>query len=435
MLPHPTWSHFALLLIIVITPGRTLAQGSDTISLSFNQVEDLFLRQNYRLLAQRFNITAAEGAIRQSKLWNNPLFFVESNLYNPLNQKYFHYGATDFKWYDGKPVDGQFMVQLNQLLLMGGKRSKMVHLAETNRDIQAAVFDDLMRALHFNLFESYVMLYYDLQVIRLLHEEEQQLSRLISIEEVALEKGAVSRYEVMRLQFELQEIRRLIKEQRDEQADDENNLRTLLSSEPSAFYKPSVLEGPRNLPASEVNSLIDSALTNRPEMRIVQYNLEYNRSNISLQKAYSIPDLNLGATYDKSGNAYYNYTGLNLAFNLPLFNRNQGNIKIAEQQLQQSQIQLKMTTFGIKEDVLNAYQKWQNSLSQFQQIQPDYVKNLEELSITATENYNRRTISLLDYLDKIRTARNAHLNLFNAQQTLILSQEYINFVTHSRIFR
>jgi cobalt-zinc-cadmium efflux system outer membrane protein len=418
------------------------AQTVDTVKVTFTQVEEIFLRNNYSLLAQRYNITASEGAIRQARLWNNPLFFIESNLYDPVNGKFFNYGpintgaktGDNFQWGDKKPVNGTLSVQLNQLLLLAGKRSKMVHLAEDNKDIQLAVFSDLLRALHYELYSAFILLHYDIESINILREEESQLVRLIGIEEIALSKGAVSGYEVTRLQFELQDIRKSIKEQQDEEADDENSLRTLLSSDPFSFYLPQIpQEGPE--PTLFVSQLVDSALTNRPEMKITSYTLDYNKTNVSLQRAYAVPDLTVGGTYDRSGNAYYNYTGLNMAINLPLFNRNQGNIRIAEQQFQQSQIQRKQTEFNIKEDVVRAYQKWQNSLQQKNLIQPRYQQNLQDISQSATESYNKRAIGLLDYLDKIKTARSAQLNLFSLEQSLFLSQENIKFITKTKVFK
>jgi cobalt-zinc-cadmium efflux system outer membrane protein len=432
----------SILLISFFSIVKTRAQQVDTVLVAFPQVETIFLQNNYRLLAQRYSITASEGSIRQAKLWSNPVFFVESNLYNPVNGKFLDYGninkssnpKDNFQWGDGKQINGTLNAQLNQLILTAGKRSKMVHMAENSKDVQVAIFTDLLRSLHYDLYSSFVLLYYDIESTKILREEEAQLVRLIDIELVALSKGAISGYEVTRLQFELQDIRQSIKTQQDEVADDENTLRLTMSADPFIFYKPQ-LPGPSPIPVIAVNQLIDSAMTNRPDVKINQYNLDYNRTNVSLQRAYSVPDLTLGATYDRSGNAYYNYTGVNVQFNLPLLNRNQGNIKIAEQQFQQIQLQLKQTDFTVKEEVIRAWQKWQNSLLQKNLIQPQYEQSLQDISQSATEGYNRRTIGLLDYLDKIKTARNAQLNLYLLQQTLFLSQEYINFTTNSKIFK
>jgi cobalt-zinc-cadmium efflux system outer membrane protein len=123
-----------------------------------------------------------------------------------------------------------------------------------------------------------------------------------------------------------------------------------------------------------------------------------------------------------------------MAFNLPLFNRNQGNIKMVQQQFQQSELLQQQTTLTIKQEVISAYQKFQNSLIQKRSIDPRYEQNLRNLSQTATDKYNERIISLLDFLDKIKTARLAQINLYSANESLALSEAYINFVTNSRVF-
>jgi cobalt-zinc-cadmium efflux system outer membrane protein len=432
----------AMLAIVWSFPPAVWAQKVDTLMVSFPKVEEIFLRNNYSLLAQRFNISATQAAVRQARLWNNPTFFVESNLYNPINGKFFDYGPVNrrgstedhFVWGDQKQVNGTFSMQINQLLLLAGKRSKMVRLAQTNKDIQLAVFSDLMRALHFELYQAFILLHYDIESINILREEESQLVRLIGIEVIALDKGAVSGYEVTRLQFELQDIRKSIKEQLDETADDENTLRVLLSADPFTFYKPEIAKE-EDEPNLLVAQLIDSAMRNRPDLQITQYAIDYNKTNLSLQKAYAVPDLTLGGTYDRSGNAYYNYTGVNMSFNLPLFNRNQGNVRMAEQQFQQAGLQRKQAEFNLQEEVVKGYQKWQNNLQQKLLIAPQYEQSLQDISQSATDNYHKRAIGLLDYLDKIKTARNAQLNLFSLQQSLSISRESINFITNSKIFK
>ena len=429
------WSRCSFLLLVLCASARvnSMAQPVDTIALSFREAQELFLKRNYQLLAQQFNIHAAEAAVRQVKLWNNPLIFIETNAYNPTNRRAFSLGDTPFKWYDGTPLQGQIQVQINQLFLLAGKRSKMVELAQTNKAIQEAAFNDLMRCLHFELYQAFVALYFDQQSMGVLKEEERQLTRLIQIELIALDKGAISEYEVTRLQFELQDIRKSIKEYLDQIVEDEKNLKLLLSAEPAVYYRPIWLDITKPEPAL-VEQLIDSALVNRPEMEIASLSVTYNQTNLKLQRAYAIPDLNMGANYDRSGNAWYNYSGINMAFTLPLFNRNQGNIKMVHQQFQQSQLLQQKTTLSIKQEVITAYQKFQNSVIQKKSIDPRYEQTLRNLSQVATDKYNERVISLLDFLDKIKTARLAQINLYDANESLAISEAYLNFVTNSRVF-
>lgn len=107
---------------------------------------------------------------------------------------------------------------------------------------------------------------------------------------------------------------------------------------------------------------------------------------------------------------------------------------MVHQQFQQSQLLQQKTTLSIKQEVITAYQKFQNSVIQKKSIDPRYEQTLRNLSQVATDKYNERVISLLDFLDKIKTARLAQINLYDANESLAISEAYLNFVTNSRVF-
>src|SRR5262249_46228782 len=91
--------------------------------------------------------------------------------------------------------------------------------------------------------------------------------------------------------------------------------------------------------------LLDSALLNRYDLLAANELVNENELNLKLQKAQRIPDLTLGANYDRAGSYVTNYNSLSLSFPIPLLNRNQGNIRMAQFQLDQGkQLQLQMET-------------------------------------------------------------------------------------------
>jgi cobalt-zinc-cadmium efflux system outer membrane protein len=61
-----------------------------------------------------------------------------------------------------------------------------------------------------------------------------------------------------------------------------------------------------------------------------KYLLDQNNHNLALQKAMAVPDITIGSTYDQHSSYANNYVGLEISLPLPLFNRNQGNIKNAK---------------------------------------------------------------------------------------------------------
>jgi outer membrane protein TolC len=75
------------------------------------QAEQQFLGRNLQLVAARFNLDAARAAVSQAGLWNNPNLSVEQNIHNQFTGRWFDVSAS-----------GKFGVQVQQLLLLAGKR-------------------------------------------------------------------------------------------------------------------------------------------------------------------------------------------------------------------------------------------------------------------------------------------------------------------------
>ncbi|HEV3412296.1 MAG TPA: hypothetical protein VG101_07450, partial [Puia sp.] len=63
----------ALTTALTFTGISTFAQPrQDTLPLTLQQAEKIFLDSNFQLLAQRYNIDVQRALILQAKLWPNP---------------------------------------------------------------------------------------------------------------------------------------------------------------------------------------------------------------------------------------------------------------------------------------------------------------------------------------------------------------------------
>src|ERR1700741_651847 len=70
----------------------------DTVAITLNDAEDQFLKNNFALLAQKFNVDASKALIRQAGLFNNPNVYYENSIYNRYSGKYFP--TAEGKWGD-----------------------------------------------------------------------------------------------------------------------------------------------------------------------------------------------------------------------------------------------------------------------------------------------------------------------------------------------
>ena len=422
------------ILLFVLVSYIATAQYKDTVTVTLQEAEKMFLDKNYHLLAQKYNIEVASAAIKQAKLWYNPTFFFESNFYNPHTGRFFNYGPNTPTPNSPYVNNGQFQAQISQIISLAGKRSKLVKLAQINKNLEELAFEDLMRVLRLEIYGSYTDLYADLKKQELLRQEEKNLNSLVEITKIQIKQGTISGYDLTRLQFELQNIQSNLNDLNNSVTDNESNLKLLLGLEASSFVVPSSLPASSAAPLPMLEASFDSALIRRPDRSISEMQLKYSERNLKLERATAVPNLMLGATYDRYGNAYPGYTGLNVTMDLPFFNRNQGNIKKAEILVESSKAGLGYNEQQIKQEVVSAYKKVVDINDLNAKIQENYDAQLQDISTEATKNYNRQLISLLDYLDKIRTYKNARLNLIELEKDYFQSRQYFNYVTNSKFF-
>jgi len=398
-------------------------KAKDTLILSIEELDVLFLKKNYALLAQKYNVDIAEAGIRQARLFYNPVLFYENVLYNPVHHKFF----------DNSTPYGERIVQIQQLVSLGGKRSKLVRLAEVNKNLQSYAFYDLIRVLRFQLFSDYALIYGDLKKLQLLLQERDKLRLLVEVFQMQFKQGMIAGYELTRIQFEMQTIETNINQLVSEITETQSRLRMLIHANPGTFIKPSSLPlEDKFVPTYQ--AIIDSAISNRPDLKIADAQIDYSEKSLALQRASAIPNITLGATYDRFGNAFNNYTGVNIGLDLPVFNRNQGNIKIAELELENSKAGAENSKLQVLQDVDEAYTKYINSKNLITSIDPAYKTNLTFIGDQAIKNYNQRVINLLDFMDKMRTYKNGQLGLIDLDLNYFYCRQYLNYVSNTLFF-
>jgi len=407
---------------------------SDTTRQSLPQLEQKFLERNFQLLAQRYQIDMADAAITQAGLRPNPNLWFQGNLYNPQTHKVLPFSRPSQADIDaGVFNSGYYAVQLQQVIQLAGKRSKLIALAESNKALAKLAFRDLMRTLHYQLYTTYANLYYDLQAMHLFEDEVTRQQRLLESYRIALQSGGVAPYEVTRLEVAIRDLQANIANYLTQIADEQATLRILLRQPANTFILPTELPTlSKSIPP--LATALDSAQTNRPDIGLSQEQINNAQRSLALEKARRTPDLTTGLLFEKYGNAYINFLGFQASMDLPLTNRNQGAIRSAEVTVKAATSGLDNQQVVVQSDVLNAYDKLNTYYQQLNTLPTGYLDRIQNISVEATKAYNARTIGLLDYLDKIRTYQQAQLNHINLLNNLFNTQQLFNYTTNTRFF-
>ncbi|NLU95815.1 TolC family protein [Chitinophaga sp. Ak27] len=403
----------------------TQAQNSvQTVTLQ--SVEDSFLIKNYLLLAQRYQIDASKALVRQAKMWSNPSFSTVLGFGSTDKLKPFNVGSG-----------GETQYNIDQLIQTAGKRNKAIQLAATATKMSEANFDELIRTLRLQLRENVYNIYYQQQTEKVLKEQLGNLQTIVDAYVTADKKGSVAHADLVRLQALQVGIENDFADLKQQELESQKNLQQLLHSQDfyAADIKPADL-APYTLDKIQLPQLLEAASKNRADVRMADLQYQTAQLNYRLQKSLAVPDLHVGATYDKQGSYVNNFVGLTLGIDLPVWNRNQGNIHAAKLQISSEQQLLMQQQSVAQTEVLNAYQRIVALEKRYKgfdlhQFQGEFDTLIAEVS----KNFSKGNISLLQFIDYFNSYSDNAKNINKFLSNRVNAYEELNYATGQELFK
>lgn len=429
---HAAASRLALLVglgFLVVSAARAQAPTpADTLHLTLPEAEQRFVQNNLELLAQRYNITVQQALAVQARLIDNPTLLLDQNI---ILQ------AVHRKEVDGSQQPNQVAFQVQQLFALAGRRRAAGRVQEQGAIVETYNLEDLVRNLRYQLRTTFYDIYYRQQTLRVYDTEIPQLRRTVDLYQGQYEKGNIALKEVIRLKaflFTLETERvGLVTDQANAQAD----LHILLRDSVSTVYQP-VADGRRirNLsPAAYAEpQLTDSALVRRADLLASRANVQRQNLNLRLQRAVATPDLAVGYNYDRFGSYFDNYQSVTLGLNVPIFNRNQGNIQAAKAQIAQAQAQAQQRQLVVRREVHEAYQVLLRQDELYQHTNRDTTP-FSTLIDNIEKSYTKRLISIVEYLDFYEAYKNNVLQLNALRTNRMRAFENVNLAVGRTLYR
>ncbi len=426
------WYLLRIVGYLILLPAMACADtqsraGRDTVKLDLQQAEVLFQQRNLRLLASKFDIDAAKAAVVQAKLWSNPNLSIGQNIYNQNTRRWFDVTAA-----------GNTDVQIQQLFLLAGKRGHLVRLAEIGSTVAEAGFEDLLRSLDHDLHLLLYDLYFLQQSEQFYDESIPSVQKTVDATEVIYQQRAVLLSEVLRLKsllFTLQNERLNIV---NDINDKETELRVLLGDSSKTYFLPEISQ--QALQGLQIDSLSEDstlkiALAERPDLKTAEMNLQSADANLALQQSLAIPDITIGGSWSRAGGYITNYTALTMSVDLPLFNRNQGNIEEAEAAKRSSILQRDETRRRIEKEVVTAYERVMATEKLYQATDKNFMSQYRQLVNGTIANYQNRNISIIEFTDFFEAYRTSMLQVNQLQNDRIDALEELNYTVNKKIIK
>ena len=411
-----------IILLLCLFQMNVNAQiQTDTIKMHLPEMEALFIKNNLSLLAAKYNIDANKALIEQAKLWDNPMLVTDQNIY--ADNKFFAHG----KDVNGQ-VQGQYFIQIQQLIKTAGKRSKWIAMTSTNAKLSELQFNEIMRNLKYQLRTDYYSIAQRMGAHQLYRKELNELQKLLVGMKSQLENGNIAKKDYLRIQALILSMEQDLADNDRAIADTETELKSLLQLNVNTFIETFDSTIINKCISFSYEMISDTARKYNSAFAIEQTQLIYQEQNLSYQKALKSPDFTVGPEYDHNSNYAPHYVGLSISLPLTIFNRNQGNIKSAQYTVKQEETNLLQVQQQLNNSIQNALKKFYltKELSGKQEL--IFYNEYEALFNNITESYRQRQINLIEFIDFFDAFRESELNRLNQTFNLHAAIEEINYL-------
>ncbi len=399
------------------------SHAADTLSVSIPQADSIFLKENLQLIAAQYNINYQKALVIQSKVYPNPTFTADFNAYDPNTKQYFRTGQT-----------GQKAFALEQLILLGGKRKAQIDIAKKEADVAAYELEDLIRNLKFTLHNSLYTVKQQVNVLKKYNEQLALLDTIIQSYEIQTAKGNIAAKEVVRLKAVYLKINNERADVLESYNEEMATLRLLLNTRDVVTPKLGKRDDDKFRKVLDVESLYNTAMSNRPDVKMSALQSDVAALTLKLEKRNAIPDLALNSSYDQRGGAFNNQVNVGVAFDLPVWNRNRGNIMAARQQVNISNTNKAQLGEIVYNDVQHAVAMYNRSVAEYFKTKDFYNSDFDIVFKGLSENFQKRNISLLEFVDFLESYNESITELQRVQAQVSVAAEKINQTVSSEIF-
>jgi cobalt-zinc-cadmium efflux system outer membrane protein len=359
----------------------------------------LLIQRNLDLIALRFEIPMADADVLTAGLRANPVFYADSQLI-----PYGRYTNTR----PGGPT--QEDVNVTFPLDVTHKRKARIVVAREAKKVTEAQFQDAVRQSVDNLYNAYVRLGSAELTLNYSRAFLAGLIRLRDLFENRLRLGRVAQDKVdsLRAQVELaqlqerQAIAALVAARRD--------LGLMLNFNREQSDAIRIHDNLRNvdeLPES-LDALVTRALKARPDLLAYRYGLGRANADVVLAERNRYSDVYLLVQpYTFQNNTYLGLHSptswaVGLTANVPVFNRNQGNVKRAKINARQTQVELASQERQVMHDVEDAVRQFELTRQSVIEIENEVIPASRRVRDTALNRVRAGETNPEEYLEAQR---------------------------------
>jgi cobalt-zinc-cadmium efflux system outer membrane protein len=401
--------------------AQTLAQKPGVVTISLDDAIQMALVHNHNMLAARTTIQQSEAEEVTANLRPNPVLIGDAQFLPIFQPSEFSADYID--------DTAQFDLGVSYLFERGKKRQHRLQAAKDVTAITRSQVTDNERSLTFSVASQFINVELAESTLALAAQDLESFKNTVDITEARYKAGDISEDDLLKIKLQMLQFQMDVSAAKLARVQGLSDLRQLLGYESivadydvaGAFdYQP--VQG--NLEDFEAK-----ALQNRPDLKAAQQGVAAANSQHELQKAIGKRDVTGQINYT---HVTYSTVSLFGQIQLPIFDRNQGEIARTGYAITQAQEQEKFANGQVLTDVRDAFENLRSNDQIVGLYRSGYLDAAQQSRDISEYAYRHGAASLLDFLDAERSYRSTQLAYRQALAWYLLALEQIRQATGTR---
>ena len=403
-------------------PAQALAQNPASVTISLEDAIQMALRHNHNILAARTTIQQSEAEETTANLRPNPVILSDWQFLPIFQPSQFSADYLD--------NTAQFDLGVSYLFERGKKRQ---HRLRAARDVTAqtrSLVADNERSLAFSVGSGFINVELAESTLALAEQDLQSFQNTVEIAQARYKVGDIGEGDLLKIKLQMLQFQTDVSAAKLARVQGLSDLRQLLGYESIAAdydvagafdYQP--VKG-------NVDDFQALALQNRPDLRAAQQGVTAANSQHALQQAIGKRDITGEINYTHIG--YLNDISLFGQMQMPIFDRNQGEIARAAYAVTQAQEQERFANGQVLTDVRDAFENLRTNDQVVGLYRSGYLDEARQSRDISEYAYRHGAASLLDFLDAERSFRATQLAYRQAIASYLLAVEQLRQAVGTR---
>lgn len=353
------------------------------------------LDHNHALLAARSTILQSQAQEITANLRPNPTLSWDSQFFPLFSPENFNANYLE--------NTAQFDVGIGYLFERGKKRQHRLLAAQDATAVTRAQVADNERQIAFNVASQFISALLAESTLAFAEQDLQSFEQTVNISQARYQAGDLSEGDLLKIKLQLLQFQTDVFSAKVARVQALAALRQLLGFE-SVPENYAVLGDLQYQPVKgKTEDFQALALRSRADLKAATLGVASARSQNSLAVANGKRDLSASFSYTHTGGINSGAFFFNI--DLPIFDRNQGEIARTRYAITQAEQQETEAAQQVISDVVDAYENLRTNDQVVRLYESGYVDQAKQSRDISEYSYKRGVASLLDYLDSERTYR------------------------------